>query len=147
VSRTDNTVAKQRGRPFKPGQSGNPSGKPRGARSRVTRAVEALLEGQHEELTRKAIEKALEGDNIALRLCLERIAPVRKDALISFDLPAINTPADMQKASACILAAVAEGDITPGEAGSVMALITAHKGIVETVDIEARLTALEKKGK
>jgi len=30
-------------------------GKPKGARHRVTRAVEELLEGQHEALTQKAI--------------------------------------------------------------------------------------------
>ena len=42
-----NTGIKQRGpgRPFKPGQSGNPAGKPKGARHRTTLAVEALLNG------------------------------------------------------------------------------------------------------
>ena len=49
-------VPKVRGRPFVPGQSGNPNGRPRGARNRVTLAVEALIEGQAEELTRKAID-------------------------------------------------------------------------------------------
>jgi hypothetical protein len=111
----------------------------------VTRAVEALLEGEHEALTRKAIEKAMEGDNIALRLCLERIAPPRKDAPISFDLPVISTAGDTLNASAAVLSAVAMGEITPGEAGAVMSLLTAHKQIVETCDIEARLAALEEK--
>jgi len=131
---------------WEPGQSGNPSGRPKNARNVVTRAVEALLEGEHEALTRKAIEKAKEGDNIALRLCLERIAPVRKDAPITFELPPINTAGDTLAASASVLSAVASGEITPAEAGAVMALLTAHRGIVETCDIEARLSALEEKG-
>lgn len=135
-----------KGRGWKPGQSGNPDGRPKNSRNLVTRAVEALLEGEHEALTRKAIDKAMEGDNIALRLCLERIAPVRKDAPITFDLPPINTAGDTLVASASVLAAVASGEITPAEAGSVMALLTAHRGIVETCDIEARLSALEEKG-
>lgn len=147
VSGADNTAAKQRGKPFAPGQSGNPAGKQRGTRHRVTLAVEALLEGQHAALTQKAIEKALEGDTVALRLCLERIAPARKDAPISFELPPINSAEDTQTASSSVLAAVAAGEITPGEAGSVMALLTAHKGIVEAGSIEARLAALEAKGK
>jgi len=138
---TDET--KKKGGPWKPGQSGNPNGRPRNARNLVTRAVEELLEGEHEKLTRKAIDKALEGDGVALRLCLERIAPVRKDAPITFELPPIATAADTQTASASVLAAVASGEITPGEAGAVMSLLTAHKAIVETCDLEARLTALE----
>ena len=130
-----------RGKPFEPG---NP-GKPRGARSRVTRAVEILLEGQHEQLTQVAITKALEGDSVALRLCLDRIAPPRKDAPITIELPPVRSAADAVEASAAVLAAVAIGDVTPDEAGRVMALLTAHKAIVEAGDLERRITALETK--
>jgi hypothetical protein len=130
-----------RGRPFKPG---NP-GKPRGARSRVTRAMEELLEGQHEKLTQAAIDKALEGDTTALRLCLDRLAPPRKDAPISIDLPAVTSAADAVTASAAVLAAVAAGECTPDEGGRVMALLSAHKAIVEAGDLERRITALETK--
>jgi hypothetical protein len=70
-----------------------------GSRHKVTRAVGALLEGEHEALTRKAIDKALEGDGVALRLCLDRIAPPRKDAPISFSLPSIRTAGDTVTAS------------------------------------------------
>ena len=130
---------KTRGRPFQPG---NP-GKPKGARSRVTRAVEVLLEGQHEQLTQTAIEKALEGDTTALRLCLERLAPVRKDAPIVVELPAVRSPADTVAASSALLSAVAGGEITPDEAGRVMALLTAHRGIIETNELAERIAALE----
>jgi hypothetical protein len=60
---------------FKPGESGNPAGKPRGARHKTTLACDLLLEGEAEAITRKAIELAKIGDGPALRLCLERIAP------------------------------------------------------------------------
>jgi Family of unknown function (DUF5681) len=56
---------------FSKGQSGNPAGKPPGARHRASMAAEALLDGEVQALTRKAIERALEGDGVALRLCLE----------------------------------------------------------------------------
>jgi hypothetical protein len=106
-----------------------------------------LLEGQHEALTQKAIDKALEGDGVALKLCLDRIAPPRKDAPISNDLPTVTSAADAVAASAALLAAVAEGEVTPGEAGPVMALLVAHKSIVEAGDLELRIAALEEVSK
>lgn len=134
-----NNAAKTRGKPFEPG---NP-GRPRGARHRTTLAIEVLLEGEHEKLTRKAIDMALNGDATALRLCLERLAPVRKDAPITVDLPVVTSPADTVAASSALLAAVAAGEITPDEAGRVMTLLTAHRSIIETADLAERLAALE----
>jgi hypothetical protein len=144
VSDPANSGGKQGGR-FKPGQSGNPAGKRPGTRHRTTLAIEALLEGQHEKLTKVAIDKALEGDMVAMRLCLDRIAPTRKDSPIAFDLPPITTAADTVTASSSLLSAVAAGEVTPDEAGRVMALLTAHKALVETGDLESRIEALEAK--
>src|SRR5436309_9682695 len=90
----ENSAGKQRGKPFEQGKSGNPSGKPKGARHRTTLAVEKLLEGEAEEIGRKAIELAKAGETVALRLCLERIAPVRKGRPVSLVLPAMSSPAD-----------------------------------------------------
>src|SRR5689334_3084270 len=73
-----NTGGKQGGR-FSKGQSGNPRGKPKGARHRSTLAAEALLDGEAEALTRKAIEMALAGESTALRLCLNRILSPRRE--------------------------------------------------------------------
>lgn len=114
-----------------------------GSRHKTTLAIEALLDGEAEKLTRKAIDLALTGDGPALRLCLDRIAPPRKDAPISFALPAIRTAADTVTASAALLDSVAAGDVTPDEAGRVMALLSAHKALVEAGDLEARISALE----
>ena len=80
-----------------------------------------------------------------MRLCLDRIAPPRKDAPISFELPPIKTAADTVSASAALLQAVSDGEVTPDEAGRVMALLTAHKALVEAGDLEARIAALEEK--
>jgi hypothetical protein len=52
-------------------------------------AVEALLDGEAKAIARKAVEKALEGDMAALRLCLERLLPPRRDRPVVFDLPKI----------------------------------------------------------
>ncbi|WP_340250884.1 DUF5681 domain-containing protein [Sulfitobacter pontiacus] len=121
---------------------GNP-GRPRGARHKVTEAVQALLDGQTEALTQAAIDKALEGDVTALRLCLDRIAPPRKDAPVSFDLPEIETMEDAAGAARAILRAVADGEVTPLEAASVMAVVEQFRRTLETTEIDRRLTALE----
>jgi len=144
----DNTVPKQSGgKPFTPGVSGNPDGRPRGARNRTTLAIEALLEGQAEALTQRAIAMALEGDGPALRLCLDRLAPARRDGPVSLALPPIRSAEDAVVASAAVLEAVAAGDVTPDEAGRVMALLTAHRAIVETGDLERRVAELEGKAR
>ncbi|ACA15357.1 hypothetical protein M446_0803 [Methylobacterium sp. 4-46] len=132
-----------KGRRFERGQSGNPAGKPKGARSRTTLALEALLQGEAECITRKAIELAMQGDTVALRLCLERLIPVRKDRPVPFGLPAIESPADLTKATAALLDAVARGDLTPSEAAELGKLVDAHLKAIEATEFAARLAALE----
>ena len=131
------------GAKFTPGKSGNPAGKPKGARNKTTLAIEALLAGEAEDLTHKAIEMAKEGDGPALRMCLDRLAPPRKDSPVCFDLPPIKSVADTVEASSALLSAVAGGDVTPDEAARIMSLLTSHKVLVETGEFERRLEALE----
>jgi len=127
------------------GVSGNPSGRPRGSRHKATLAAESLLDGEAEALTRKAIEKAKEGDSTALRLCLERIIPARKDRSVSIDLPKVETAGDSLKAIATIVSAVASGELTPGEGGDVVRIVEAFMKSTETLALEVRIKALEAK--
>ena len=132
--------------PFRKGQSGNPNGRPLGARNKTTLAVDALLDGEAEAITRKAVELAKAGDTVALRLCLDRLAPVRKDRPVTFALPRIETTADLPKASAALLEAVASGELTPSEAAELGKLVEAHVRAIEVTDMAARLEALERMG-
>lgn len=137
-----NSAGETRGRPFQPG---NP-GKPRGARNKATLAVEALLEGEAEAIGRRVVELALSGDSTALRLCLERIAPVRKGRPVRLDLPRIATTADLAEAQAVVLAAMAGGEISPEEAADVAKILEALGASMERRDLEARIKALEERG-
>src|SRR5919197_2678399 len=143
-SPAENTAKKQRGRPFRAGRSGNPEGRPRGSRNKATMAIEALLDGDAEGIARKAVEKALEGDIAALRLCLERVLPPRRDRPVVFDLPKIEGGSDALNASSAVLTACAAGTLSPGEAVEIMGLVSRHVRVLEMIEIEARLTALEK---
>jgi hypothetical protein len=140
---TEKTVPKQL-TPFKPGQSGNPNGRPKGSRNVATLALESLLDGQAQALTQKAIDLALTGDLTALRICLDRILPPRKDRPLTFNFPTITNAAEAAAAMSAILAAVAAGELTPAEAGEISKLIETYVKAFETAELAKRLERLEK---
>jgi hypothetical protein len=135
-----NNTATTRGRPFEKGNAG----RPKGARHKITRAVEALLDGEAEALTNKAIELAKEGNLIALRICLDRIAPPRKDRHIEFALPKMEKANDAASAGAAIVEAAANGELTPSEAGDLIRMVESYARTLQVCDFEARLERLEK---
>jgi hypothetical protein len=126
--------------PFQKGESGNPAG---GARNRTTVLLENLFAEDGEAIARKAIELAKAGEIAALRMCLDRLLPVRKDEPVVFDLPPLDTAADSVAAAARIVAAVADGDLTPSEAMDVAKVIDVYVGALATKDFEERLAKLE----
>jgi hypothetical protein len=136
---------KEKSMAFKKGQSGNPKGKPKGALNKTTMAAQKLLDGEAQEITRKAVELAKEGNPIALRLCLERVLPPRKDRPITLKLPKVEGAADVIKALSVILETLSKGEITPAEAGALTAMVEVVRKGIETVEIEVRLRALEEK--
>ena len=126
--------------------SGN-AGKPRGARNLSTRQAQSLLDGQTEALTTKAIELALAGDITALRLCLDRILPPRKDRPVEIDLPPVETGADHAPALAAVVAAVAIGDLVPAEGKALAEILELHRKAIETFELERRISDLEARTK
>lgn len=122
-----------RGRPFK---KGNP-GRAKGSRNKVTMLAEHLLDGEAPAIMRKAIELAKRGNPVALRLCLERLVPVRKDRTVNVDLPPIESPESAAKAAAAVTQAVATGKLTPNEGAEMSKVIDTHvraTGLVVTLD-------------
>jgi hypothetical protein len=132
-----------RGHLFQKGRSGNPAGRKPGCRNRATLAAEALLEGESEALTRKAIELALEGDTTAMRLCLERIMPQCRSRSIAFDTPPIDRVEDLARAIGSIFQEVAGGRIRLDEGSALVGMLEAKRRAMDTVDLEKRLRALE----
>lgn len=129
---------------FKKGKSGNPDGRPKGARNTATMAAEALLDGEADAITRKAIEKAKEGDMAAIRLCFERILPAVKSRPVEIDLPPVKTTEDITAAHGAVIAAMAKGEITPDDASAIVGILENRRRAIETVELEARVSELEK---
>lgn len=124
---------------------GNP-GKPKGARSQTTLAIEQLLGKEAMKLTRKAVKAALAGDSSALKLCMERIAPVRKGRVVTVtNFPKVASAADVPGALAVLLQSVAKGDLTTDEADAIASLCSRYVTALEAVEHEARLKALEER--
>lgn len=139
----ENTAEKQRGAPFRKGQSGNPGGKPKGARHRATVLAEKLMQDDAAEIVRGVIDAAKGGDMTAARLILERIAPLRKGRPVFLDLPTLRSATEISAAMAALTAAMAAGDVTPDEAATVASVFEVRRKALETEELERRLAALE----
>jgi hypothetical protein len=129
--------------PFEKGQSGNPLGRTPGARNKATIIAETLLQGEVEELTRVAIERAKAGDMAALRMCLDRAAPPSKRRPIAVELPPLTCAADAASALAAITAAVAVGELTPAEAGELFRLVEGYARMFEVASFAQSLAWLK----
>jgi Family of unknown function (DUF5681) len=112
-------VERTAGGQFVKGQSGNPAGKPPGCRNHASRVAEALLDGEVQALTRTALERALDGNVAALRLCFERLVAPRRTRPVQLDLPPVAEPADVAAAMAAVTAALAGAVITSREGAEV----------------------------
>jgi hypothetical protein len=134
-------ATKTRGRPF---SSGNP-GKPKGARHKTTLLAERLMQNDAENIVNAVLAAARDGDMTAARIVLDRILPARRDNPVTFALPKIKRPADAVAASAALLAAVAGGRLTPGEALEVSRLIDGFVKTLEVAELEGRLNELEER--
>jgi hypothetical protein len=132
-----------RGKPFAIGQSGNPAGRPPGARARATLLAEQLLDGEAAELAKKALAMALAGDVVAMRLCFERIIAPRRERGVRLALPAVKGAGDLGPAMAAVTAAAGEGVISPAEALDLSQVLESYIRAVAAADFERRLKELE----
>ena len=86
---------------------------------------------------------ALAGESVALRLCLDRIAPPRKDSPVQFPLPRMTTAYDAAQAAGAVLEAVSLGELTPAEAVQIMAQVERFRRALKITELETRIAALE----
>jgi hypothetical protein len=124
---------------FQPGNRG----KQPGTRNKATMAALALLEGEAEALTRRCIEAALGGDMVAMRIVLDRLLP--KGRTVRLDLP-LRTLQDLGAATDTVRQALADGAISLEEVQVLAGLVEARRRLLESVDLERRIAALEAGG-
>ncbi|MEI6300955.1 MAG: DUF5681 domain-containing protein [Betaproteobacteria bacterium] len=125
---------------FRKGQSGNPIGKPKGAKDKRTE-LRSLLQPHAEELVNKAVRLALDGDVAALRLCIDRLIPPIKAKDSPIDIG--NLQGSLSDQGRRVLSALSAGGITPDEANSLMHIIASQARIIEVSELEGRIATLE----
>jgi len=127
---------------FKPGNQYG-KGRPAGSKNNVSIACQNVLDGEAETISRRCVEMALAGDSTALRLCMERIVPAKKDRFIALNLPSIRDAAGVSAALDEVLTAVSLGRLTMPEASTLAGILEARRRSLETVELEGRLAILE----
>ena len=128
---------------FQPGRSGNPAGKVRGTKHRVTLLAERLMEDDAQDVVRTVIAAAKGGDISACKLVLDRIAPMRRGAPIKFTLPELTTASDLPAAIAIITKQVANGTLSPEEGSMVTGMLEARRKALETAELVERIERIE----
>ncbi len=131
-----------RGRPFQPGNKYG-RGRPRGSRNKVARVCQDTLDSYAEALTKKCLYLALQGNPTAMRLCMERLTPGRRQRTLQFKMPPVKTIVDVAAASESVVNGVAHGRLTPAEGHAFSAMLEGRRHIIETQEQDQRIRALE----
>ncbi|MGE4048990.1 MAG: DUF5681 domain-containing protein [Acetobacteraceae bacterium] len=126
---------------WKPGQSGNPAGRPPG-RNKILAALDGAGDDAAKEILDKAVELAKGGDLRAIELIMSRTWPARKGRALQFALPKVEKLGDLPAANASVIQAVSEGLISPEEGQTMTGLLKEHANILEATDLAADVAAM-----
>jgi hypothetical protein len=140
-----NSGRKQNSR-WRPGQSGNPAGKPPGTRNAVLRALDAIGEEGAQAALQAVVAAAGAGDLRAAELLLSRVWPARRGRPVTLpDLPSLKSAADLPAALGAVAHSVASGEVTPEEGAALAAVLEGQRRAIEMAEIEGRISALERR--
>ena len=124
--------------------SPHPTGRPKGVPNKGTAIAKALIANKIEELVLKQIEIALNGNQVALKSCLQYGAPLSREAPIAIDLPDTKTAEGCLLAVDAAIAAMGRSQISIGDCQRIVAVIGLKLRFVETADLAERLATLER---
>ena len=136
------TTSKQR-HGWPKGVSGNPAGRPKGARHKALVALDLVGQEAALDIMRTVVDAAKDGDMRAAELILARLWPIRKGRPVAIDLPPVSSASELPAAFASVIQAVSQGQLTPDEAASVTAILDAQARAIQIVDLDKRIRQLE----
>ncbi|MDD5268025.1 MAG: DUF5681 domain-containing protein [Methylococcales bacterium] len=125
---------------FKPGQSGNPNGRPKD-KTPATILRKSIIEDMP-EIILALIKQAKNGDVAAAKCLLDRVCPTLKPQAITIDLPVNGTLAEQGNE---IIRATLGGLIAPDIGSQLITALSHQSKIIETTDLVKRIELLESK--
>ena len=131
---------KPRGRPFQPG---NP-GRPLGSKNKTTQILEVLVESEAEQVVQTVLQKAKAGNEACLRMLMDRVWPPRKGQPVRLEMAALKTSSDVRNAITSLWNGMAEGRLTPDEAGALLLVAERSMQVMNELEGLKRIEALEK---
>jgi hypothetical protein len=123
---------------FKPGASGNPAGRKPGLA-----AVRHQLEPHRKDLVQKLLSMALAGNEAALRIVFDRLAPLPRAQFEPTVIPGISPDKSMAENARAIVSAAGTGDISPDAAAAMLGAMADALRIVDADELEKRLRLME----
>ncbi len=126
---------------FEKGNPGGP-GRPPG-RSISFELLDRLGESKAEELFKAVLQQANDGKPQAAHILMSRIWPRRRGRPVNLTLPPIREAKDLLAAQGAVAQALSDGELTPQEAADVSSVLEKHRRMVDLVQVEERVKALE----
>jgi hypothetical protein len=129
-----------RGGSWKPGQSGNPKGRPQGT-GKLSALRESIME-HVPAIVEQLVEQAKGGDVQAIRLLLERVFPPIKatEQAVHIEMPKGGT---LTAKAESVLCAAADGLLAPTQAAQLISALGTVAKISEIDELTARIAKLE----
>lgn len=127
---------------WKPGQSGNPKGKPKGSGRQVAE-LRASIDKHVPSIVKQLVSAAINGDVPAARLLLERVLPPMKP--VEQPSPLTLPDGSLTDQGRAVLAAVGAGELAPGQGAQLITAIGSLARVAEIDELAARIAALEEK--
>lgn len=125
---------------WKPGESGNPAGRPPGTFNPSTR-LRKLIDA--EKIVARLQEAALGGDVQAARTLLERALPVYRTTAEPVNLPELADADELTDKAKAVLAAISDGRVPPDVGSQLVSAIGNVAQLSKVDELDRRVAALE----